>query len=200
MTQILFLSTSLHSDAASSSQLATQFIEAWQGRHGPATVVHRDLASQPVPHLTADRFAAFAVPADDRTPEQAADVALSDALIAELRAADVLVIALPMYNFGIPSTLKAYIDHVARAGITFRYTENGPVGLLPVRKAFVIATRGGRYVGTPRDTQTPYIREFLNFVGIDAVEFAYAEGMAMGPDGRDAALRSARESIAELAA
>lgn len=200
MTQILSIAASLHSDSAQSSQLAKQFIEQWQRSHGSATVVSRDLATDPVPHLTAERFAAFATPAAERSPEQAADVAESDALIAELQASDVLVLALPMYNFGIPSTLKAYFDHVARAGITFRYTEQGPEGLLTGKRAFVLATRGGRYAGTERDTQTRYVQDFLGFLGIDEVSFVYAEGLAMGPDHRAKALQDAEQTIAQLAA
>jgi FMN-dependent NADH-azoreductase len=200
MTNLLFLSTSLHSANASSTQLGQQFIETWQREHGDATIRHRDLATDPVPHLTAARFAAFAVPPEQRTPEQAAEVELSDALIHELQDSDVIVIALPMYNFGIPSTLKAYFDHIARAGITFRYTAQGPEGLLTGKRAIVLATRGGRYVGTPRDTQTRYVRDFLGFLGIDAVEFVYAEGLAMGGEHREQALQSARQTLSELAA
>jgi FMN-dependent NADH-azoreductase len=125
---------------------------------------------------------------------------VSDALIAELRQADVIVLGLPMYNFGIPSTLKAYFDHVARAGETFRYTPQGPVGLLGGRKVYVFATRGGRYAGTPMDTQSDYVRQFLAFIGIDDVEFVYAEGLALGAEQREAALQDASDQITRLAA
>ncbi len=111
---------------------------------GGGKVIKRDLAQDPVPHLTAERFTAFGTPASQRTLEQQRLVAESDALIDELRRADVLVIGLPMYNFGVPSTLKAYFDHVARAGVTFRYTADGPVGLLTGKQAYVFATRGGQ--------------------------------------------------------
>ena len=123
-------------------------------------------------------------------------VAFSDKLIDELKQADVIVLGLPMYNFGVPSTLKAYFDHIARAGVTFRYTDKGPVGLLTGKKAYVFATRGGVYGG--KETQTAYVREFLAFVGITDVEFIYAEGLAMGDASREAALLKARNSMERL--
>src|SRR4029077_4524937 len=104
------------------------------------------------------------------------------------------------YNFGVPSQLKAYFDHIARAGVTFRYTEQGPVGLLAGKKAYVFATRGGVYAGTPLDTQTGYVRDFLRFIGIGEVEFIYAEGLAANPQSREAGLARANARIAQLAA
>jgi FMN-dependent NADH-azoreductase len=103
-----------------------------------------------------------------------------------------------MYNFGIPSSLKAYFDHIARAGVTFRYTAQGPVGLLSGKRVYVFATRGGAYLGTPLDTQTAYVRDFLRFIGIDDVEFVYAEGLNMGAERKDAALENARSAIARM--
>jgi FMN-dependent NADH-azoreductase len=127
-------------------------------------------------------------------------VAESDALIEELRRADVLVLGLPMYNFGVPSTLRAYFDHVARAGVTFRYTPEGPVGLLTGKKAYVVATRGGRYAGTTADLQSAYVRQFLGFIGIREVEFIYAEGLALGAEQRERAIAAAEARIEALAA
>jgi Acyl carrier protein phosphodiesterase len=112
----------------------------------------------------------------------------------------VIVIGVPMYNFGIPSTLKAYFDHIARAGITFRYTANGPEGLLKGKRAVILAARGGIYSGTPRDTQTAYLRDFLAFVGITEVEFIYAEGLAMGGEQAERAELTAQKCIHTLAA
>ena len=152
-----------------------------------------------MPHLTAERFQAFLADPAARTAEQQAIAGYSDALIEELRAADVIVIGLPMYNFGVPSTLKAYFDHVARAGITFRYTEKGPQGLLTGKKVYVFATRGGLYAGTPLDTQTAYVRDFLRFIGLDEVEFVYAEGLAMGDASKQKALESAGQVIRRIA-
>ena len=208
MKTYLQLNTSLFGDDAQSSRLAGQFVAALahaeqQVGHvnvdEPAVVV-RDLGRHPIEHLTAERFTALSTPAAQRTPEQKRIAAESDALIAELRAADVLVIGLPMYNFGVPSTLKAYFDHIARAGETFRYTETGPVGLLTGKKAYVVATRGGRHAGTPRDLQSAYVRQFLGFIGIVGVEFVYAEGLALGAESRAAALDEAGARIEQLAA
>jgi len=148
-----------------------------------------------VPHLTAERFGAFVAEPQSHTAEQRAVLKFSDALIDELRRADVIVIGLPMYNFGVPSSLKAYFDHIARAGVTFRYTPQGPVGLLTGKKVYVFATRGGAYAGTPLDTQTAYVRDFLRFLGIDAVEFVYAEGLNLGAEQKATALADARDAI-----
>jgi FMN-dependent NADH-azoreductase len=197
---VLKLTSSLQGVAGQSSRLATAFVERLVARRSSVTVVERDLAQQPVPHLTAERFAAFATPGDRRTLAQQAIVGESDTLIAELAAADTIVIGLPLYNFGIPSTLKAHFDHVARAGVTFRYTASGPEGLLRGKRAVVVAARGGRYVGTTQDTQTGYMRDFLRFLGIDDVEFIYAEGLALGEAPRESALAGAHRRLAELAA
>jgi FMN-dependent NADH-azoreductase len=200
MRNLLQINTSLFSAEGQSSRLAATFVEAWRTRHPEDRVVLRDLAAEPVPHLDAERFRAFGTPPAERSEAQRAAVAQSDALIAELEAADVIVLGLPMYNFGVPSTLKAYFDHVARAGVTFRYTADGPQGLLGGKKAYVLAARGGRYAGTPLDTQSDFVRQFLGFLGIRDVEFIYAEGLAMGDAHRDGALSHAGECIQQLAA
>ena len=195
MKTVLQLNTSLFGEQGQSSKLSRDFIKAWR-RHSPQDrIITRDLAKDPVPHLTAERFQAFLTPAAERTPEQRRVVAYSDALIEELRQADVIVLGLPMYNFGVPSTLKAYFDHVARAGETFRYTGNGPVGLLTGKKAYVFAARGGHYAGTSSDTQTAYVRQILGFMGIEDVEFVYAEGLAIGEASKETALARARDVI-----
>jgi FMN-dependent NADH-azoreductase len=139
-------------------------------------------------------------PPEVRSAAQHAVVAYSDTLINELQRADVIVLGLPMYNFGVPSQLKAYFDHIARAGVTFKYSDKGPVGLLTGKKAFVFAARGGLYVGTPLDTQTSYVRDFLRFVGISDVEFVYAEGLNVSPQSKEAGLAKAAAEIARLAA
>lgn len=199
MTKVLKINSSLYSEGGQSSQLATQFVDALREREPGLQRVERDVARDPVPHLDAARFQAFLTRPEERTAAQRAVAEYSDALIDELRDADVLVLGLPMYNFGVPSQLKAYFDHVARAGVTFRYTDQGPVGLLTGKKAYVFATRGGAYAGTPRDTQSAYVREFLAFLGIREVEFVYAEGLAMGPAPRAASLAAARIAVQNLA-
>lgn len=200
MSTLLQLSTSLFSTGGQSSLLSAHFVEAYQARHPEARVVRRDLAADAVPHLDAERFSAFTTAAEARSPAQQAVVAYSDGLIDELRAADHIVLGLPMYNFGVPSQLKAYFDHVARAGVTFRYTATGPEGLLKGKKATVFATRGGLFAGTPLDTLTNYVRDFLRFIGIEDVEFVYAEGLALGDEHKTRALQSANEALSLLAA
>ena len=199
MKTLLKIHTSMFESGGQSSQLASAFSARWSELNPGARVVARDLARQEVPHLTAERFQAFLAKPEARTPEQQAVAGFSDALIDELRQADVIVLGLPMYNFGVPSTLKAYFDHIARAGVTFKYTEKGPQGLITGKKAYVFAARGGLYAGTPLDTQTSYVRDFLRFLGIDDVEFVYAEGLAMGDAPKNAALSKAHESIRHLA-
>ncbi len=207
MKTYLQLNSSLYGADSQSSRLARQFIETLvrtdRGAEAAAVsacVVVRDLANQPLPHLTAERFAALATAPEQRSHDQTGIAAESDALVAELAAADVIVIGLPMYNFGVPLTLKAYFDHVARAGVTFRYTATGPEGLLRGKRAYVIATRGGRYAGTPSDLQSAFVRQFLGFIGITDVEFIYAEGLAMGEESRAAAIVEAGKRIEQLAA
>src|ERR1700693_3592271 len=176
MKTLLQIQTSMFSSGGESSRLATQFVAAWRKANPAGRVVVRDIGRDPVPHLTAERFQSFLAQADARTPDQHAVAGYSDTLIEELRQADVIVLGLPMYNFGVPSTLKAYFDHIARAGVTFRYTANGPVGLLTGKRVYVFAARGGLYEGTPRDTQSAYVRDFLKFLGMGDAEFVYAEG------------------------
>jgi FMN-dependent NADH-azoreductase len=198
MTTLLQINASIQGEKGQSSQLANRFVALWQSRHPQGRVVRRDLAADPVPHLTAARFAAFLTPPEQHDAEQRAVAKFSDDLIEELRQADVLVLGLPMYNFGIPSQLKSYLDHIARAGRTFRYTAAGPVGLLTGKKAYVFAARGGLYQGTALDTQTQYVRDFLRFVGISDVEFIYAEGLAIDAARRESALGAAHVQIARL--
>jgi FMN-dependent NADH-azoreductase len=180
MNTLLQVHASLNSDHGESSQLSDRFAERWAALNPGGKVIRRDLASAPLPHLTAERFTAWRTPVAERSLDQQRHVAESDALIAELRAADTLVLAVPMYNFGIPSTLKAWIDHVARAGETFRYGANGPEGLLAGKRAVIFTTRGGQYAGTPGDTEAPYLQQILGFLGIVDVEIVYAEGLGMG--------------------
>ena len=200
MTTLLQINSSINNGDGQSSRLANQFVAAFRERNPDARFIKRDLAAEAVPHLTAERFGAFITKPEEHTPTQRAVVAYSDALIAELKSADVIVLGLPMYNFGVPSQLKAYFDHIARAGVTFRYTPNGPEGLLTGKKAYVFAARGGQHVGTALDTQTSYVRDFFRFLGISDVEFVYAEGLAVGPEVREASLAKATEHAVRLAA
>lgn len=199
MKTLLQINSSLYADGGHSSRLATRFVELWRAANPGATVLLRDLAREPVPHLDAQRFGAFLANERVRDAAQKNVVAYSDLLIGELKRADVIVLGLPMYNFGVPSMLKAYFDHVARAGVTFRYTDKGSVGLLAGKRAFVFAARGGLYARTPADTQTAYVRAFLHFLGIEQVEFVYAEGLAIGEASRQAAIARAQSDIERIA-
>jgi FMN-dependent NADH-azoreductase len=187
----LQINSSIFGTGGQSSQLAGKFAA---GLGGQVTV--RDLSREPVPHIDAERFGAFLAKPEARTPAQQAVVEYSDRLIGELRDADTIVIALPMYNFGVPSTLRAYFDHVARAGVTFKYSEKGPVGLLTGKKAYVFVTRGGIY--GEKHAHTDYVRDFLAFVGITDVTFIYAEGLAINESSKEKSLSRARSEIEKL--
>lgn len=200
MPTLLQINTSLFSENGQSSQLGRHFVAAWQARNPDGHVVVRDLARDPIPHLDAARVGALFSQPETRTPAQQAILDQADALLAELEAADVVVLGLPLYNFGIPSTLKAYFDHIARAGVSFRYTANGPEGLLRDRKVYILAARGGYYKDTPADTQTPFVVQFLNFIGIRDIEFVYAEGLNVSAEAKDQALARARQNVERLAA
>jgi len=200
MTTLVQINASINHHNGQSSQLAKQFVAAFHKRHPEARILVRNVAAaEAVPHLDAERFSAFITKPEERSAAQHTVVAYSDELINELKQADIIVLGLPMYNFGVPSQLKAYFDHIARAGVTFTYTDTGPVGLLTGKKAYVFAARGGIYAGSPLDTQTSYVRDFLRFVGISDVEFVYAEGLA-SPRSKEAGLAKALAEIERLAA
>lgn len=200
MKTLLQINASMFAGNGQSSQLSNQFVTAWKLRNPGGRVIVRELAEDPVPHLDGARFSAFLAAPEARTPEQQAVVNYSDALIEEIKAADTIVLGLPLYNFGVPSQLKAYFDHIARAGVTFKYTDKGPVGLIADKPVVVFAARGGRYAGTPMDTQTGFVRDFLRFIGLSNVEFVYAEGLSMGEESKVAALTAARDRLERLAA
>lgn len=199
MKTILQINSSARQDGRA-NQLANTFVQAWQTHHPQDRVVLRDLTTQPVPHLNETTLHAFFTPPEQRDEALSAAIRLSDALIAEIQGADVVVFAVPMYNFNIPSTLKAYFDHIARAGITFRYTREGPEGLLKGKRVVVLIARDGTYLGTPRDTQITYLNIMLPFLGMDDIEYVVAEGLAMGEERAAQALQQAHGRIAALAA
>jgi len=194
---ILQIKSSILGGASQSSRLADEFVALLSQQHPEAKLIQRDLAAEPVPHLDGARAGAFFAKPEERTPGQREVIAYSDALIDELRRADVLVLGLPMYNFGVPSQLKAWFDHLARAVETFKYTEKGPVGLLAGKKAYVFAARGGLY--GDEHSQTQFVRQFLGFIGITDVEFVYAEGLAISPESRNNSLMAAQGRARVLA-
>ena len=198
MTKILHISASIRSDADSISRgLGNRLVETLAAQTG-AGVTTRDLAANDLPYVSAERFAANLTPAADRTPEQAALAEIADTLIAELQAADTIVIASPIYNFGVPASLKAWADLVARAGTTFKYTETGPVGLLTGKTAYIAIASGGTPVGSEIDFMSSWLKFFLGFLGISDVEVVAADGM-MGADAQ-AKVTAANDRIAALAA
>jgi FMN-dependent NADH-azoreductase len=182
-----------------STRLANELVEQLRAAHPGATLTLRDLTANPHPALDESTLGALFTPAEARSAEQHARVALDHALIEEVMAADVVVIGVPMVNFGITSQLKNWIDAIAKAGVTFKYTATGPVGLIEGKKVLAVLTRGGIHRDLPQDTQVPYLRQMFGFLGITDVEFIYAEGLAMGPDAEAKALSSARAEIARIA-
>lgn len=197
MSTLLQINASLAGAEGQSSRLADRFVADWLAQHPDGRVVKRDLANEPVPHLTAERFQALLSNPEARSAEQRAVTDYSDTLIAELQNADTIVFAVPMYNFSVPSTLRAYFDHIARAGVTFRYGANGPEGLLKGKQVFAFITRGGIYPNAA-DTQTPYLRQFLGFIGLTDVQFVYAQGLHMGDETRQQSIDAALQAIEEL--
>lgn len=201
MSRLLLVTSSLFGAESKSRQIALEFVSAWKHKHPGTAVVERDLVADPIPHLEGPAFAARLVAAESQTEAHRAHLKRSDQEIAELEQADVIVIAAPMYNFSIPSTLKAWIDHVVRAGRTFRYTATGPEGLLKNKKVFVVTARGGIYSeGAMKalDFHEPYLRTILGFIGLKDVTFIYAEGLAVSPDAAEKGIARAKDSIGKL--
>ena len=179
---ILQINSSARSTGSASTRLADAIVARVQAANPGAALTRRDLAAAPHPVLDEPTLQALFTPADKRTPEQAARIALDDALIAQVQAADVIVIGAPMYNFGITVQLKSWFDAIARANVTFKYTENGPVGLLTGKKVYVGLSRGGLHRDSANDSQVPYLNTMFGFLGLTDVQYVYSEGMGMGPE------------------
>lgn len=203
MTTILHINSSIRSAGSVSRQLSSEFVSKWKASHPGDVVIERDLANDPVPHLTEQMMGAFFTPVDQRSQAQARIVDLADGLVEELIRADVIVLGAPMYNFSISSALKAWIDHVTRAGLTFSYSETGPVGLVTGKKVYLFTASGGIYSEGPAQAmnfQETYLRAVLGFIGLTDVTVVRAEGLAMGEPSVDAALKQGRQAISELVA
>lgn len=195
--KILQINASARIDGANSTRVANRIVERLLEKHPDASVQVIELASQPAPVLDDAAINALFTPADQRSSEQAARAAQSMALVQALQDSDVLVLGVPMYNFGVSSQLKNWIDNVALNGVTFRYTENGPEGLLKDKKAYIGFARGGLYRGTTADSQTPYLTSFLGFIGITDLHFIYAEGLNMGEQAAQAGFAQAEQDLAQ---
>ncbi|NMH60501.1 FMN-dependent NADH-azoreductase [Alteromonas ponticola] len=199
MHNVLVIHSSLNQGKGNSSQLVAQYVQKLSQR-GNVNVVTRDLMQDNLPHLSAQEMSTWMIPVEERSAEAQQQAAFSDRIVEEVHNADEIVLGVPMYNFGIPSVLKAWIDRLARAGVTFKYTETGPVGLLKDKKVTIIAARGGIYAGTEFDTQSAYLTHFFNFVGLTDISFIYAEGLAMGDESAQQAMSTANQKMDELAA
>lgn len=194
--KILQIDSSPLGDASVSRQLTKATVDAWRARYPQAELVYRDLVADAPEHLTAERLAVIKFGKDaDLTPVQAAERALIDGIVEEFLSADVVVIGAPMYNFSVPTQLKAWIDRLAQAGRTFRYGETGPVGLAGGRKVIVASSRGGIYTAglEALDHQEAYLRTVLGFIGVTDIDFVRAEGLGYGPEHRDRAVAEAHQ-------
>ncbi|MEH6627353.1 MAG: FMN-dependent NADH-azoreductase [Motiliproteus sp.] len=187
MSKLLVINSSPMTDSSNTRELVDTFVTAWKQKHAGAEVINRDIGRNPPPHLDEVTIGSFYTPDDARNNAQQQAVALSDQLVDELQQVDTVVIGSPMHNFSITSALKTYIDHVARVGRTFQYTENGPEGLLQGKKVFVLTARGGRYgVGSPAaamNHQDAYLETVLAFIGLKDVTNISAEGLSSGDQG-----------------
>lgn len=199
MSRVLVIESSARQQGSVSRELTQQFIANWQAANPADQIQVRDLAANPVPHLDATLLGGWMTPAEQQSDAEKAAAARSNELTDELLAADVLVLAAPMYNFAIPSTLKAWLDHVLRAGVTFKYTETGPQGLLNGKRAFVLTARGGIYAGSGLDHQEPYLRQALAFIGIHDVQFINAEGLNLGGEFAEKGIAEAKAKLAAVA-
>ena len=202
---LLHIDSSPLGSASVTRQLTADIVKAWTVSRPGTTVVYRDLAAAPPDHLTGELMQVVKFRnLENLNARQQSELALTDALVDEFMAAEVVVIGAPMYNFSVPTQLKAWIDRICQAGRTFRYSEKGPVGLAGGRKVIVASARGGRYAGTPveaaLDHQEAYLKAVMGFVGITDVSFIRAEGVAMGPEPRAQALEAAGREIERLVA
>jgi len=198
MTHLLAITSSPKTESSVSNDLISRFVDAWAIAQPVTEVSSRDIGQMPPPHLDEATIGAFYTPSENHTDGQQSLIQLSDELVNELEAADVVVIGSPMHNFGVSSALKTWLDHVARVGRTFKYTANGPEGLLKGKKVYVITARGGNYSPSSpaheMDHQSPYLKTVLGFIGFDDVTFVHAEGIAGGEDG----IREAEKAIDEI--
>ncbi|NND17370.1 MAG: FMN-dependent NADH-azoreductase [Silicimonas sp.] len=193
-TRILRLDASARTEGSVSRELNDRIVDRFN-RDGAVDAKRRDLAETPLPFLDAQWIGANFTPADDRNAEQKAALALSDELIAEIKDADVLLFGLPIYNFGVPATLKAWVDLIARAGVTFEYSQYGPKGLLEGKRAIISVASGGTEVGSDIDFATTYLRHILAFIGITDVIIVAADRLSLDAE---AALEKARDEIEAL--
>ncbi|EIW90414.1 (acyl-carrier-protein) phosphodiesterase [Alishewanella agri BL06] len=195
MKNVLVINSSISGANGNSTKLVQHLL----AQLPQVQVTEIDLGAKPLPHLEMAEIGAWMTPAAERSAEQQALAAHSDDLIAKVQAADAVIFGVPMYNFALPSQLKALLDRLARAGVTFKYTETGPVGLLQDKPVIFALARGGVYANTPADSQVPFLKTFFNFIGLTQLHFVYAEGLNMGPDAAEKGISAAQQQLTELA-
>lgn len=200
MKSLLRVDSSLFSEQGVSSSLMDELVAKLQTQSNIKNVKKRDLVNDAIPHIDAEWIQALSLKPNQRSEQQQAKVDYSDRLIEEVEHADILVLALPMYNFSVPSVVKAWFDHLARAGRTFAYTSDGPKGLLTGKTVYLVTTRGGVHKDKASDTQIPFVLNFLNFIGLTQIEVIYAEGLNLGGESREQGIAEARKNINSLVA
>ena len=202
MSQILLITSSPRAEASYSNRVAHALAKNLISKHRNSTLIVRDLAGDPPMHIDDSFAAARNTPREQLLPSQRAVLALSDALVSELMASDIIIMAAGMINFGIPSTLKSYIDHILRPGATFRYTKKGPEGLVHGKKVYLVLARGGIYSEGPMQAlnfQDTYLKAALGFIGLTDIEVITVEGVAFGADATAKAVNAAMERVSALA-
>ena len=204
MKRILAITSSPKTEGSVSNLLVEQFLKSMTAVVPGIETVRRDIGLTPPPHLDEATIGAIYTAPEARSDAQNDLLAVSEAIVGELEAADIIVIGAPMHNFGVSSALKTWIDHAARVGRTFRYTSEGPEGLLKGKKVFVLTARGGNYIeGSPAhamDHQVPYLKTVLGFIGLNEVTFVHAHGVAQGENGMNVAVQEIVDATSDLAA
>lgn len=196
INKLLFVNSSILGDNSQSTALSQDFITRIQA-FSNSSITERKLTDGDMPHLDSERLAAL-FSDEQRSQQQQGILDHADTLLEEVKQADIIVIGLPMYNFGVPSQFKAWLDHLARSGVSFRYTENGPQGLLENKPVYIFAARGGFYANTDQDHQTPFIKQFFSMLGITDIHFIYAEGVNISPEQKQRSLKIARDETLRL--
>lgn len=198
MNRMLVVQSSLNEDESQSNQLTHYFSELWQHSFPGGSVLIRDVVKRPVSHLSAERLKAITMSEKQTLKKRCSIVEEADIFLQEVVSADVIVLGAPMYNYSIASQLKSWFDHLARAGVSFKYTEKGPVGLLGSKPVIVISTKGGHFQGKGIDHQSPFIKQFFEFIGIHETYFVHVEGLDLGKEVQKESIKEAKTKIAQI--
>jgi len=198
--KILHIDASAQGERSESMRLSNDFIQHWKTQHPNDEIIQRDIVDNPLPHINGRILGSMMTPVEQRTSEQNVAAGQYEELVREFLDADVLVLGVPMYNFTIPSTLKAWIDHITVPGKTFEYTAEGPVGLISGKEVYILSTRGGFYKDSPMDHQVSYLQTLFNFLGLEDIHVIQAEGLNISPETRDQSIEAAQLQIQETLA